>query len=163
MSDGDVIQSDAIYEHARIAILLPCYNEGKAISHVIASFRNIVPSAQIVVIDNASKDDTAEKAMAADAIVIREDLPGKGNAVRRGFSEVEADIYVMADGDGTYDARALPQLINKLVEDRLDMVVGTRAEKEQAAYRSGHRIGNRLFNTVFAKLFGTRFTDIFSG
>lgn len=156
-------QSNGIYESARIAILLPCYNEGKAITHVIASFREIIPSAQIVVIDNASTDDTAEKAQSVGATVIGESLPGKGNAVRRGFSEVEADIYVMADGDGTYDATALPQLINKLVTDRLDMIVGTRAEKEQAAYRSGHRMGNRLFNTVFAKLFGARFTDIFSG
>lgn len=156
-------QPNAIYESARIAVLLPCYNEGNAITHVIASFREIIPSAQIVVIDNASTDHTAEKALSVGATVIGEYLPGKGNAVRRGFSEVEADIYVMADGDGTYDATALPQLINKLVTDRLDMVVGTRAEKEQAAYRSGHRIGNRLFNTVFAKLFGARFTDIFSG
>ncbi|MEE3043777.1 MAG: glycosyltransferase [Pseudomonadota bacterium] len=152
-----------IYENVRIAILLPCHNEGKAISHVVNSFKAVIPSAEIVVIDNASRDDTAKKAKAAGAIVIAENLPGKGNAVRRGFSEVEADIYVMADGDGTYDATALPDLINRLVADRLDMVVGTRAEKEQAAYRSGHRLGNRLFNTVFAKLFGARFTDIFSG
>lgn len=151
------------YEQARIAILLPCYNEGKAIAHVVRSFRNIIPSAEIIVIDNASQDDTAQQARSAGATVIYEMLPGKGNAVRRGFSEVEADIYVMADGDGTYDATALPTLINRLVADRLDMVVGTRAEKEQAAYRSGHRLGNRLFNNVFAKLFGARFTDIFSG
>jgi glycosyltransferase involved in cell wall biosynthesis len=163
MSEKVAKQANTVYEHARVAILLPCYNEGKAISHVIASFRQIIPSAHIVVIDNASKDDTHDKAKEAGATVIREDLPGKGNAVRRGFSEVEADIYVMADGDGTYDPAALPQLINKLVDERLDMVVGTRAEKEQAAYRSGHRIGNRLFNSVFAKLFGARFTDIFSG
>ncbi|WP_417836239.1 glycosyltransferase [Thalassospira tepidiphila] len=163
MSDDNTNWPNAVYERARVAILLPCYNESKAISHVISAFREIVPSAQIVVIDNASVDDTSEKAIAAGASVIVEELPGKGNAVRRGFSEVEADIYVMADGDGTYDPKALPQLINKLVEDRLDMVVGTRAEKEHAAYRSGHRMGNRLFNTVFSKLFGARFTDIFSG
>ncbi|WP_430474986.1 glycosyltransferase [Thalassospira lucentensis] len=163
MSKGTQTTSVSIYENARIAVLLPCYNEGKAITHVIESFRNVIPTAQIIVIDNASKDDTAEKANDAGATVISETLPGKGNAVRRGFSEVEADIYVMADGDGTYDASALPELISRLVVERLDMVVGTRAEKEEAAYRSGHRMGNRLFNTVFAKLFGARFTDIFSG
>lgn len=163
MPKGTTHTTESIYENARIAILLPCYNEGKAIAHVIASFREVIPSAKIVVIDNASDDDTAKQASAAGAIVVKETLPGKGHAVRRGFSEVEADIYVMADGDGTYDATTLPTLINRLVSQRLDMVVGTRAEKEEAAYRSGHRMGNRLFNTVFAKLFGARFTDIFSG
>ncbi|MBO6772169.1 MULTISPECIES: glycosyltransferase [unclassified Thalassospira] len=163
MTATNPLNSSSIYEHARIAVLLPCFNEGKAITHVVKSFRDVIPSAEIVVIDNASKDDTAEKARAAGATVISELLPGKGNAVRRGFSEVEADIYVMADGDGTYDAKALPDLINRLVSERLDMVVGTRAEKEEAAYRSGHRMGNRLFNSVFARLFGARFTDIFSG
>ena len=163
MSRGYATKSLSIYESARIAIILPCYNEGKAIAHVIGAFLKIIPTAEIVVIDNASTDDTAQQARSAGAKVVRESLPGKGHAVRRGFSEVEADIYVMADGDGTYDATALPDLINRLVVDRLDMVVGTRAEKEEAAYRSGHRIGNRLFNTVFAKLFGAGFTDIFSG
>lgn len=151
------------FESITIAILLPCHNEGKAISRVISDFRNVIPSAEIVVIDNASDDDTGCRAAAAGAIVINEHLKGKGNAVRRAFSEIEADIYVMADGDGTYDAAALPELIERLVTDRLDMVVGTRAEQGDGAYRSGHRFGNRMFNTVFAKLFGARFSDIFSG
>lgn len=163
MFDLNVNIQDSIYEHARIAILLPCYNESNAIKHVVTSFQKIIPSAHIVVIDNASSDDTALEATAAGATVITEELPGKGNAVRRGFAEVEADIYVIADGDGTYDATALPKLINKLVSGRLDMVVGTRTEEEKTVYRSGHRFGNRLFNTVFAKLFGPQFTDIFSG
>jgi glycosyltransferase involved in cell wall biosynthesis len=163
MPKGSPTATQSVYENARVAIILPCHNEGKAIAHVIDAFRDVIPSSEIVVIDNASKDDTAKQALSAGAKVIRETLAGKGHAVRRGFSEVDADIYVMADGDGTYDATALPALINRLVIDRLDMVVGTRSEKEEAAYRSGHRIGNRLFNTVFAKLFGARFTDIFSG
>ncbi|WP_336080542.1 glycosyltransferase [Thalassospira sp. CH_XMU1448-2] len=163
MTENKMPLHPCLYEKAKIAVLLPCHNEGKAIAHVVKSFRDVIPSAEIVVIDNASNDDTAEKAHIAGAIVVSEPLPGKGNAVRRGFSEVEADIYVMADGDGTYDATALPLLINCLVSERLDMVVGTRAEKEEAAYRSGHRVGNRLFNTFFSKLFGARFTDIFSG
>lgn len=153
----------SVYESTRIAILLPCHNEGKAISQVVKSFREVLPSARIVVIDNASNDDTAQQARLAGATVVSESLPGKGHAVRRGFSEIDADIYAMADGDGTYDATALPFLIKRLVDEHLDMVVGTRSEKEEAAYRSGHRMGNRLFNTVFAKLFGARFTDIFSG
>ncbi|WP_339861857.1 glycosyltransferase [Thalassospira alkalitolerans] len=155
--------STSDFRLAEIAILLPCHNEGLAIARVIEDFRKVIPSAEIIVIDNASDDDTATRAREAGAVVIHENLKGKGNAVRRAFSEIESDIYVMADGDGTYDASALPALIERLIKDRLDMVVGTRAEKGDDAYRSGHRLGNRLFNTVFAKLFGARFSDIFSG
>ena len=147
----------------RIAVLLPCYNEEAAISQTIAAFAAALPGATIYVYDNNSGDRTREVAAAAGAIVRDERMQGKGHVVRRMFADVEADIYVMADGDATYDASAAPELVHRLVDERLDMVVGARKSEVEEAYRRGHRLGNRLFTGLLAGLFGRSFTDIFSG
>jgi glycosyltransferase involved in cell wall biosynthesis len=147
----------------RIAVLLPCYNEEAAIAQTVAAFRAALPDAAIYVYDNNSADRTREVAAAAGAIVRSERMQGKGHVVRRMFADVEADIYVMADGDSTYDATAAPALVAKLREEGLDMVVGARRSEVEAAYRRGHRLGNRLFTGLLARLFGRSFSDIFSG
>ena len=147
----------------RIAVLLPCYNEDAAIAQTVAGFRAALPSAAIYVYDNNSKDRTIEVARAAGAIVRSERMQGKGNVVRRMFADVDADIYVMADGDATYDAEAAPQLVRRLIDEQLDMVVGSRVTQHDAAYRRGHVMGNRLLTGMLAKLFGRSFTDILSG
>lgn len=149
-----------------IAVLLPCYNEEAAIAQTVAAFRAALPGATVYVYDNNSADRTREVAAAAGAVVRSERMQGKGHVVRRMFADVDADIYVMADGDATYDASAAPALVARLVEERLDMVVGARqteASGEGAAYRRGHVLGNRLFTGLLARLFGRSFTDIFSG
>ena len=147
----------------RIAVLLPCYNEEAAIAQTVAGFRAALPSAAIYVYDNNSKDRTVEVARAAGAVVRSERMQGKGNVVRRMFADVEADIYVMADGDATYDAEAAPQLVRRLIDEQLDMVVGSRVTQHDAAYRRGHVMGNKLLTGMLAKLFGRSFTDILSG
>jgi glycosyltransferase involved in cell wall biosynthesis len=147
----------------RIAILLPCYNEEAAIAQTVAAFRAALPAALVYVYDNNSRDRTREVAEAAGAIVREERMQGKGHVVRRMFADIEADVYVMADGDMTYDAAAAPGLVDRLVEERLDMVVGARRSEVEEAYRRGHRLGNRLFTSILAGLFGRSFTDIFSG
>lgn len=146
-----------------IAVILPCYNEEAAIGAVVASFRKELPNASIYVYDNNSKDRTSQVAADAGAIVRSETLQGKGNVVRRMFADVEADIYLMCDGDITYDAASAPALVAKLLDNNLDMVVGCRIDSEQASYRAGHRFGNALFTGSVARLFGNRFTDILSG
>ncbi|AZO20727.1 MAG: glycosyltransferase [Mesorhizobium sp.] len=146
-----------------IAVLLPCYNEELTIGEVVRRFRETLPSAAIYVYDNNSKDLTALRARSAGAIVVREPRQGKGNVVRRMFADIDADIYVMADGDGTYAPEDAPQLINTLLTERCDMVVGTRRGVTDDAGRSGHAFGNRLFNRLYKGLFGADFTDIFSG
>ncbi|MEY5007568.1 MAG: hypothetical protein RL764_884 [Pseudomonadota bacterium] len=150
-------------EHPRVAILLPCYNEAAAIGQTIADFRAALPGATIYVYDNNSSDGTAEIARAAGAVVRTERMQGKGHVVRRMFADVEADIYVMADGDATYEAAAAPGLIALLREEQLDMVVGARKSEVEAAYRPGHRLGNKLLTGMLAWLFGRTFTDILSG
>lgn len=148
----------------RLAILLPCYNEAVAIADVVAEFRRALPEATIYVYDNDSSDRTGEIARKAQAIVRVEPLRGKGHVVRRMFADIEADIYVMADGDGTYDANAARAMVDMLIDQRLDMVVGRRvADNDRAAYRPGHHWGNRALSAFVARLFGDRFTDIFSG
>jgi glycosyltransferase involved in cell wall biosynthesis len=147
----------------RIAVLLPCYNEEAAIGQTVAGFRAALPGAAIYVYDNNSSDRTREVAAAAGAIVRGERMQGKGHVVRRMFADVEADIYVMADGDATYDAAAAPDLVRRLVDEQLDMVVGARKNEVEEAYRRGHKLGNRLFTSILAFLFGRSFTDIFSG
>jgi glycosyltransferase involved in cell wall biosynthesis len=147
----------------RIAVLLPCYNEEAAIAQTVAGFRAALPGAVIYVYDNNSADRTREVAAEAGAIVRTERMQGKGHVVRRMFADVEADIYVMADGDATYDAAAAPDMVARLIEERLDMVVGARKSEVEEAYRRGHRLGNRLFTGLLANLFGRSFSDIFSG
>ncbi|MGZ8346320.1 MAG: glycosyltransferase family 2 protein [Allosphingosinicella sp.] len=147
----------------RIAVLLPCYNEEAAIAQTIAGFRAALPEAEIYVYDNNSSDRTREVAAAAGAIVRAERMQGKGHVVRRMFADVEADIYVMADGDATYDAAVAPELVRKLQDEQLDMVVGARQSEVEAAYRRGHRLGNRVFTGLLSSLFGRTFSDIFSG
>ena len=146
-----------------IAVILPCYNEEAAIAATIAGFSAVLPGATIYVYDNNSSDRTVTIARAAGAIVRSEAMQGKGHVVRRMFADVEADIYIMADGDATYDATAAPAMVRELIEEQLDMVVGARASKVEAAYRRGHRLGNTLLNTLLARLFGRTFTDILSG
>jgi len=147
----------------RIAVLLPCYNEEAAITKTVAGFRTALPGATIYVYDNNSRDRTVELARAAGALVRTERQQGKGNVVRRMFADVDADIYVMADGDLTYDPKAAPEMVRMLLDEQLDMVVGTRLHEVADAYRGGHVIGNRLFTTLLSGLFGRSFTDIFSG
>jgi glycosyltransferase involved in cell wall biosynthesis len=147
----------------RIAVLLPCYNEEAAIGATIAGFRAALPSAAIYVYDNNSRDRTVEVARGAGAVVRTERMQGKGHVVRRMFADIDADIYVMADGDATYDAGAAPEMVRMLVEERLDMVVGARRTAVEEAYRRGHRLGNALFTGMLARLFGRSFSDIFSG
>jgi len=151
------------FEGLRIAVLLPCYNEEAAVAQTIAGFRAALPGAAIYVYDNNSTDRTIEVAAAAGAITRSEKMQGKGNVVRRMFADVEADIYVMADGDATYDAAAAPGMVRKLLDEQLDMVVGARKSEVEAAYRRGHALGNKLFTGLLASLFGRSFTDIFSG
>jgi glycosyltransferase involved in cell wall biosynthesis len=147
----------------RIAVLLPCYNEEAAIAQTIADFRAALPDAAIYVYDNNSSDRTIEVARAAGAIVRSETMQGKGHVVRRMFADVEADIYVMADGDATYEAAAAPKLVAQLQSETLDMVVGARRSEVEAAYRRGHRFGNALLTGMLARLFGRSFSDILSG
>jgi glycosyltransferase involved in cell wall biosynthesis len=147
----------------RIAILLPCYNEEAAIGATVAGFRAALPDAQIYVYDNNSSDRTAEVAQTAGAIVRREAMQGKGHVVRRMFADVEADIYVMADGDATYDSAAAPEMVARLVGEQLDMIVGTRVSEEIDAYRRGHRFGNAMLTGLLARIFGRSFSDILSG
>lgn len=147
----------------RIAVLAPCYNEEAAIGKVVADFRRVMPSARIYVYDNNSSDRTAEVARAAGAAVAREALQGKGNVVRRMFADIEADVYVLVDGDATYDAASAPELVARLLDEQLDMVVGSRVDTATAAYRPGHRFGNAVLTGVVAQLFGNRFGDILSG
>jgi glycosyltransferase involved in cell wall biosynthesis len=147
----------------RIAVLLPCYNEEAAVAQTIVGFRAALPTAEIYVYDNNSADRPRAAAAAAGAVVRTERMQGKGHVVRRMFADVEADVYVMADGDSTYDAAAAPSLIAKLLGEQLDMVVGARKSEVEAAYRRGHRLGNRLFTGLLSSLFGRSFSDIFSG
>jgi glycosyltransferase involved in cell wall biosynthesis len=147
----------------RIAVLLPCFNEEAAVATVVADFRKALPGATIYVYDNNSTDRTAELARQAGAEVRSERRQGKGHVVRRMFADIDADIYVLADGDATYDAASAPRLIARLVEDHLDMVVGLRIDQAEAAYRKGHRTGNWMLTHFLSSVFGQAFSDILSG
>jgi Glycosyl transferase family 2 len=151
------------YAGYRIAVLLPCYNEELTIGDVVKRFRDVLPAATIYVYDNNSKDLTSVVARAHGAIVVREPRQGKGNVVRRMFSDIDADLYIMADGDGTYAPEDALKLLDLMVEQRCDMVVGTRNGVTEDAGRKGHGFGNMLFNRIYHGLFGRDFTDIFSG
>ena len=147
----------------RIAVLVPCFNEEAAVGTVVADFRKALPSAEIFVYDNNSSDRTAAVARDAGAQVRSERRQGKGHVVRRMFADVDADIYVLVDGDATYDAASAPRMIETLVSDHLDMVVGLRLDQTEAAYRPGHRTGNRMLTGFLSAVFGQAFKDILSG
>ncbi len=147
----------------RIAVILPCYNEAGAIVQTVQDFRRALPAADIYVFDNNSTDGSYELAANAGAIVRRVAQQGKGHVVRRMFADVEADIYVMADGDATYEAAAAPRLVAAMLEDNLDMVVGARRSEVEEAYRRGHRFGNWALTSLLKQLFGRSFTDILTG
>jgi len=146
-----------------IAVLIPCYNEAAAVARVVGEFRSALPSAAIYVYDNNSTDDTMKVAAATGAFVGLETTQGKGHVVRRMFADVEADVYVLVDGDATYDAASAPRMIHALLDRQLDMVVGCRVETQAEAYRSGHRFGNALLTSSVNFLFARRFTDMLSG
>jgi glycosyltransferase involved in cell wall biosynthesis len=150
----------------RIAVLIPCYNEEVAIPGVVRAFRAALPAAAICVYDNNSRDRTRSAAAEAGAVVRTEPLQGKGNVVRRMFADIEADAYLLVDGDGTYDAAAAPEMVRMLVEQRLDMVTGVRVTPEEAAaaaYRPGHRLGNAMLTGMVRLVFGDRISDMLSG
>lgn len=147
----------------RIAVLVPCYNEEAAVATVVADFRKSLPTARIFVYDNNSSDRTAEVARAAGAEVRTERRQGKGHVVRRMFADVDADVYLLVDGDATYDATSAPRMVDALMSDHLDMVVGFRVDQAQAAYRTGHRTGNLMLTSFLASVFGAAFKDILSG
>jgi glycosyltransferase involved in cell wall biosynthesis len=147
----------------KIAVLIPCHNEAHTIGHVVAAFRAALPSAAVYVYNNNSTDETAQVAAGAGAIVREEPAPGKGSVVRRMFAEIEADFYVLVDGDGTYDASIAPQMVSQAAEQRLAMLVARRAPSSSSAYRPGHRLGNRMFTQSVALLFGTSLHDVLSG
>ncbi len=148
---------------SRVAVILPCYNEEAAIGATVRAFGAALPLAQVYVYDNNSKDRTAEVAREAGAIVRNEHRQGKGNVMRRMFADVEADIYVLADGDDTYDASQAPELIAKLVTEELDLVTGRRVHTDAAAYRAGHVLGNRMLTGLTALMFGIELKDMLSG
>ncbi len=153
----------AAKQKQRIAVLLPCYNEEAAIAATVKGFSKALPGATVYVYDNNSRDRTREVAAAAGAVVRTESQQGKGCVVRRMFADIEADVYVMADGDLTYEPSSAPEMVRMLVAENLDMIVGTRRHDASEAYRGGHVLGNRLFTRLLAGLFGRSFTDIFSG
>ena len=153
----------AVRASVRVAVLVPCFNEEAAIATVIADFRKALPTAEIYVYDNNSSDRTVDTAREAGAHVRREHRQGKGHVVRRMFADVDADVYVLVDGDATYDAASAPRMIDRLLAERLDMVVGLRIDTAVAAYRVGHRTGNRMLTSFLASVFGEVFKDILSG
>jgi glycosyltransferase involved in cell wall biosynthesis len=154
---GAVVGSDfrgMISSSMRIVVLIPCFNEEAAVATVVHDFRKSLPSAQIFVYDNNSLDRTITMAQGAGAEVRSERRQGKGHVVRRMFADIDADIYVLVDGDATYDAASAPRMIDALVSDRLDMVVGFRVDQVRAAYRPGHRTGNWMLTRVLSSVFG---------
>jgi glycosyltransferase involved in cell wall biosynthesis len=163
MSSSELLVDAKAADRYDIAVLVPCYNEARAIAKVIGDFQATLPGATIYVYDNNSTDGTVEAAKAAGAVVRRETHQGKGYVVRRMFNDIEADIYVLVDGDATYDAPSAAAMIAQLLSNRLDMVVATRVDHDDKAYRRGHRAGNRLLTGFVTHIFGRAFTDILSG
>ena len=147
----------------RVAVLIPCLNEASTIARVVADFRQALPEAEIYVFDNGSSDETVARAAAAGATVRSERRPGKGHVVRRMFADVEADLYVLVDGDATYEAAAAPRMIQTTLDQQLDMVVGCREGEQDAVYRAGHRLGNAMLTGFLARVFGRGFSDLLSG
>jgi glycosyltransferase involved in cell wall biosynthesis len=167
VSDATAIRTDGrLLDGLHVAVLLPCHNEEQTIAEVVRAFKTALPTARVYVYDNASTDRTVERALGAGALVRHEPRRGKGNVVCRMFADIDADVYVMADGDGTYDASAAPGMAHLLVDENLDMVVGCRTpipDVSASAYPPGHVAGNWLFNRLLNMLFGVSLTDVFSG
>jgi glycosyltransferase involved in cell wall biosynthesis len=161
--DTDTIHRSGQDALPRLAVLLPCFNEAGAIGHVVAAFQAALPDATIYVYDNNSTDDTAAAAARAGAVVRHETRQGKGHVVRRMFADIDADVYVLADGDDTYEAAAATGMVQMLLEDRLDMVTGTRVSTALDAYRPGHQFGNWALTTLAGTIFGERIPDMLSG
>src|SRR3982074_3280331 len=149
-----------IFHDQRVAVLIPCYNEEQTVARVVAAFRRSLPESIIYVYDNNSTDRTVEAARAAGALVRRESHQGKGHVVRRMFADVEADVYVLVDGDATYDAPSAPAMVARLLDEQCDMVVGTRVHEDAAAYRHGHQFGNRLLTGFVGAIFRLRFPQL---
>jgi glycosyltransferase involved in cell wall biosynthesis len=162
MSDGRGFTATSV-STARVAVVIPCYNEAPTIGGVVADFRRALPSAEVYVYDNNSTDGTERLATAAGAIVRTEPLQGKGNVVRRMFADVEADVYVLVDGDGTYDAASAADMVGLLLRESLDLVNGARVATTGSAYRLGHAFGNKLLTGTVAMIFGNRIRDMLSG
>lgn len=159
----DIRRNTAVQALERVAVLVPCFNEEATIGAVVRDFRAALPHATVYVYDNNSTDRTTEAAREAGSVVRRAPLQGKGNVVRMMFSDIDADVYVLVDGDGTYDAAAAPWLVDALLGDGLDMVSGARVAQDDAAYRTGHRLGNRVLTGLVRMSFGRRFEDMLSG
>jgi glycosyltransferase involved in cell wall biosynthesis len=157
------LRPESALSERRIAVLVPCYNEEVAIAKVVEDFRRALPGAVIHVYDKNASDRTSEVARKAGAVVGNESRQGKGHVVRRMFADIDSDIYLLVDGDATYDAPSAPAMISKLISENLDMLVGTRVDREVAAFRRGHRSGNAIFTWFVASMFGSSFTDILSG
>lgn len=158
LNSGDISPNDL-----QVAVLIPCYNEEAAITQVVSDFKQALPSANIYVFDNNSSDRTVELAIAAGAAVSHVPFRGKGNVVRRMFADIEADIFVLVDGDATYHAPSANVLIDKMLREQLDMVVGVRQHEQKEAYRLGHEFGNKLLTGCVSSIFGGTFTDMLSG
>jgi hypothetical protein len=163
VSDIDEFARSGFGASPRIAVLLPCYNEGRAIGKVVGAFRLALPEAAIYVYDNNSTDNTVPSARHAGAVVHFETLQGKGNVIRRMFADIDADVYVLADGDDTYDARSSTEMVRLLLENRLDMVTGVRVSQGMDAYRPGHQFGNWALTSLAGTIFGQRISDMLSG
>jgi glycosyltransferase involved in cell wall biosynthesis len=148
---------------AEIAVLIPCYNEGRTVAKVVRDFQAALPDALIYVYDNGSQDDTVQQATGAGAIVRREARQGKGNVIRRMFADIDSDVYVLVDGDDTYEAASVPLMIRTLVQNQLDMVCGQRITELRAAYRPGHRLGNFTLTGLTNAIFGRQVTDMLTG
>lgn len=146
-----------------ISVLIPCYNEGNTIFDVVQNFKETLPYATIYVYDNCSNDNTYSQAEKAGAIVVTSRKRGKGNVVRKMFSDINSDIYIIVDGDGTYSAKDAVRMLELVHNEQMDMVVAARKEISNKAYPNGHKIGNKLFNLILKLLFGSEFKDIFSG
>ena len=147
----------------KLAVLIPCFNEETTIKKVISDFKSALPQASIYVYDNASKDSTSSVASLAGAVVFEEPNKGKGNVIRRMFADLESDIFIMVDGDATYDASMAPKMIDELVQNNLDIVIGTRTASDRDAYRSGHVLGNKAITGAVSFIFKGGFTDMLSG
>lgn len=163
MTDHGNTHSESATDSVSVAVLVPCFNEAESVEAVVRGFRAALPEATVYVYDNASTDDTAERARAAGALVRAEPRRGKGHVVRRMFADVEADVYVLVDGDDTYDAASAPVMVERLRRESLDVVNGRRVAMEQEAYRFGHRLGNYWISSVVAMSFGRSFDDLLSG